>query len=136
MTYFLEKNYILGSDGQLHKDKYCYALIRPCKWDYSTVLKWMHGEMESKQMLMLEGQVAMYNLHSMPNEKPFSSIEEFLINVELYQGISPDFEEMRIRHFDSFNNYVVKTIDLHTKKVMYDNVDATIKKLTKQWIVH
>ena len=128
MTYILEKYYELDSKGELHKAKWMYAIVRPCKHDYDFLLKAFTGKLDKETVIKYEGQVASY-------DDPFGStskaktVEEWLIDLDLSKGIRPDFEEMYIQYEMTIDYYSVKTIDLHTNKVIYDNVDKLVELL-------
>ena len=130
MTYFLEKHFEVDSEGNLIQPYtgYGMCLIRPCKWSYEKILKWMHGKL-SDSSLCLEGSIAIFNSKSpstfMDERKTFNNIEEWLIWLELEKNIQPDFEEIRLNDV-YYSEYVVKTIDLHTNEVMYDTTKDTI----------
>ena len=138
MTYFLEKYYEVGHDGKLHPIMYSTALVRPCSWDYKKVLDFLNGKLRKTTSLLLEGAVAHYSTSSISNEywrqdaKMFSSIEEWLIWLDLEKGITPDFEEVHIQSANRIHDYIAKTTDLRTKEVLYDNVDGIIMKIRAQ----
>lgn len=130
MTYFLEKYCEVGLDGKLHPTKYASALIRPCQWNYKKVLDFLNGKLSKTTSMTLDGAVAHYsdsNEYWWQDGKKFSSIEEWLIWLALEKGITPDIEEMHIQ--ESVHDYIVKTIDLRTKEVLYDNVDNILAKI-------
>ena len=132
MTYFLEKYYEVGLDGKLHPIKYASVLVRPCQWNYKKVLDFLNGKLSKKTSMILDGAVAYYsdsNEHWRQDGKKFSSIEEWLIWLDLEKGITPDIEEMHIQEFG--HDYIAKTTDLRTKEVLYDNVDNTLAKIRK-----
>ena len=133
MTHFLEKYYVVDYDGKLQPAKYGFCLIRPCRQDYGKVLDFMHGKLPKTYYIRLEGQVAMYSIDNAykTNERTpdFKSIEEWLIWLELNKGISPDFEEVHIQSMLHLDDYIAKTIDLHTKEVLYDSMEETFKKV-------
>lgn len=130
MTYFLEKHYDLVDD-KLEKAKYGHIMVRPCKDDYKTVLAIMKNTHPTRNEIRLEGQCAMFNdVNGFGGtlEKMFGSLEEWIIWLNLEKGILLDFEEIHI--YDAmYNDYVAKTIDLHTKEVLYDDTEKIIAKL-------
>lgn len=134
MTYFLEKYYTLDFDNKLLPAPYGHCLIRPCNWDYKDVLDFLNGKMSKKVSLQLDGQIALYNVKNanyykhLDDSQDFNSIEEWLIWLELTKGISPDFEEVHVCT-TYLDDYIVKTIDLHTNEVLYDSVEPTLAKL-------
>lgn len=133
MTYFLEKYYVVDYDGKLQPERYGYCLIRPCQWDYDMVLDFMNRKLPKKVSLRLEGQIAMfsptseYNLSN--NKQDFKSTEEWLIWLELNKGITPDFEETHIHSIFQIEDYIAKTVDLHTNEVLYDSIEETVAKI-------
>ena len=130
MTYFLEKPYDLV-DGKLEKAKYCPIMVRPCKDDYKTVLAIMKNTHPTQKEIFLEGQCAMFNdVNGFGGslKKKFSNLEEWIIWLNLERGIFIDFEETHI--YDAmYNDYVAKTIDLHTKEILWDVTEKIIAKL-------
>lgn len=122
MTYFLEKYFELDSHSNLFPTRFYHAIIRPCEWDYTKARAFILGQLKDKVM-ELGGQVAGYEDKKM-------SMEEWLIKLELEKGISPSFEDTYVRAFGDFNDYHAKTVDLHTKEVLFDNLDEMIVKLT------
>lgn len=128
MTYFLEKHYNVDDDGRLSKVRYGFAVIRPCKWNYKQIIGWFNGNYKDMP-LTLEGQVAYYPDHS-STDTNVVSLEEWLINLELEKNLKPDFEEINLYEDCSYHtNYIVKTIDLHTNKAIYDQTEKVIKKI-------
>lgn len=128
MTYFLEKHYHVDDDGKLSKARYGFAVIRPCKWSYEQIIDWMNDNCKDTP-LTLEGQVAYYPDHS-STDTNFVSLEEWLINLELEKNLKPDFEETNLyEDCSQMTNYIVKTIDLHTNKAIYDQTEKAIKKI-------
>ena len=85
--------------------------------------------MPKEVSLCLDGLVALYD-GTHPNDKhDFKTIEEWLIWLDLTKGISPDFETLHVCTTDHVNDYLVKTIDLHTNEVLCDSVATTIVEL-------
>ena len=135
MTYFLEKYYNLDFDNKLQPAEYGHCLIRPCNWDYKDVLDFLTGKMPKEVSLRLDGQIASYNVknsnyYTQPDSQDFKTIEEWLIWLDLAKGISPDFEETHVCAIPHLDDYIVKTIDLHTKEVLYDKMDDVIARLS------
>lgn len=133
MTYFLEKYYNVDTDGQLHPSRWYHCLVRPCKMDYDDILNAYNRK--STMTICLDGQIACYSEKTGkcgPQNKPCMSVEEWLIWLNIEKDIVPDFEETHILANNSFNDYMVKTIDLHTNEVLYDSLKSTIKMLKKE----
>ena len=130
MTYILEKHFNISDDGKLVPSQYTEAMIRPCKRDYDFILKFNLGQTPKNDVLEYGGQVALFNDKFSNGPKKFNAIEEWLIWLELNKGIRPDFEDWHVIDlYRSYEDYVIKSIDLHTNTVLYDAVDETIKKL-------
>lgn len=113
MTYFLEQTFKL-ENSKLVPYEYASTIIRPCKWSYNECLDFYSGKMKNA-ILNLDGACEHYD---------GKSIEEWLINLALKKNIMPDFECQMLEH--DFNSYVLKVIDLHTKKTIEDNTEKLI----------
>lgn len=123
MTYFLQKTFTLNSDGILTPSIYGYCLIRPCKLEYSKILDYTL----STKSICLEGSIAMLQDFKLQD---FNSVEEWIIWLSLNKNIMPDFEETCIYKYNNYHEYVVKLVDLHTQKVLYDRIDETVAYLS------
>ena len=127
MTYFLCK-YYSAEFGKLVPNKYAHTLVRPCKWSYDKVLDFLNGKVKAE--MILDGQVAMFTTSEMyaSSQQPvFKTIDEWMVWLNYAKGIVPDFEE--IYYSKDFKDYVAKTTDLRTGKVLYDYSDMLKKKL-------
>ena len=129
MTYFLQKYYNFDFDYKLQPAEYGHCLIRQCNWEYKDVLDFFNRKMPKEVSLCLDELVALYDYPQPDDRQDFKTIEEWLIWLDLTKGISPDFETMHVCTTDHVNNYLVKTIDLHTNEVLYDLVETTIVEL-------
>lgn len=137
MTYFLERIFEIDDSGKLVPLKYCKCLIRPTEWDYSTVRQFFSGKLKKDANLVLDGQVAFYYASGYgtvgETGKKFNTAEEWLIALELEEGISPSFEQWIVNigwHVSKLcTSCIAKTIDLTTKEVLEDRLDATIDKI-------
>ena len=133
MTYFLEKHYDLVN-GKLEKANYGHIMVRPCKDDYETVLAIMKNAHPTRNEICLEGQCAMFNdVNGFGGtlEKRFGSLEEWMIWLNLEKGIFLDFEDVLIYDEHWHNTYNAKTIDLHTKEVLWDDTEKIIAEIIK-----
>lgn len=129
MTYFLQKYYNFDFDCKLQPAEYGHCLIRQCNWEYKDVLDFFNRKMPKEVSLCLDELIALYD-GTHPNDRhDFNTIEEWLIWLDLTKGISPDFETMHVCTTDRVNDYLVKTLDLHTNEVLYDSVATTIVEL-------
>ena len=126
MTYFLQKTFEVDENGSLALVPYFNPIIRPCKLDYDDVLKFFDGKMPKDFMLELGGQAASY----CPKDDG-SSIEEWLVSIAIDKGIVPVFEEWNIETFNRNTEYNARTIDLKTKRIIYDNVGEVVKTVKK-----
>ena len=116
MTYFLEKNFYLTNDFKIIPLTRLYpTCIRPCNWSYKRCLDFYAGKMDKKILLKLNGACEHYD---------GKSIEKWLINLALKKNIMPDFECQILEHYSK--SYVLKVIDLHTKKTIEDNAEKLI----------
>ena len=129
MTYFLQKYYNFDFDYKLQPAEYGHCLIRQCNWEYKDVLDFFHRKMPKEVSLCLCELVALYDYPQPDDRQDFKTIEEWLIWLDLTKGISPDFETMHVCTTDRVNDYLVKTLDLHTNEVLYDSVATTIVEL-------
>lgn len=132
MTYFFERYFVLDYDGKMIPANYTEAIIRPCQWEYDTVLKFLNGKLKRKVMMELGAGIAFFikdiSYKIEPTYQPhFNSIEEMLIWLNLNKGVQPDFEEYHINN--DFTDYIVKTIDLRTNTIIYDGIDKTIEMI-------
>ena len=114
MTYFLEQTFKL-KNSKLVLYEYASIIIRPCKWSYNECLDFYSGKMKKNAILNLNGACASYN---------GNDIEKWLITLALEQNIMPDFECQMLEH--DLKSYVLKVIDLHTKKTIEDNTEKLI----------
>lgn len=114
MTYFLEQPFKL-KNSKLVPCEYASTIIRPCKWSYNECLDFYLGKMKKNAILQLDGAFVSYN---------GNNIEEWLINLALKKNIMPDFECQMLEH--DLKSYVLKVIDLHTKKTIEDNTEKLI----------
>ena len=123
MTYFLEKFFTYNNSMKLIPASHGYkAIVRPCKWDYSAVMKFFAGKMPRNKTLMLGGCVATLDI----NKDSSNSLERWLISLALEKNIQPDFEEWHLMSYAGFDDYIVKTIDLHTNAVIDDRIDKIV----------
>ena len=129
MTYFLQKYYNFDFDHKLQPAEYGHCLIRQCNWEYKDVLDFFNRKMPKEVSLCLDELVALYDYAQPDDRQDFKTIEEWLIWLDLIKGISPDFETMHVCTTDHVNDYLVKTIDLHTNEVLCDSVETTIVEL-------
>ena len=141
MTYFLEKYFELDENGKMIPAKYMSTIIRPCNWDYDKILKFFAGKLPKNTYLVLNGQIAQFdndydvvNDYNCTNEshQQHNNIEEWLINLELNEGITPDFEQWHIITTGCYNDYIIKTIDLHRHETIDDRADEIIENLMKE----
>ena len=129
MTYFLQKYYTLDFDHKLQPAEYGHCLIRQCNQEYKDVLDFFNKKMPKEASLCLDKLIALYDYPQLDDRQDFKTIEEWLIWLDLTKGISPDFETMHVCTTDRVNDYLVKTLDLHTNEVLYDSVETTIVEL-------
>ena len=123
-SYFLEKTFEL-ENGKLVDDKSALPIVRPCALSYQYCLEVLKEN--TKQWLQLEGCIA----HFDPTK--WSSFEEWIVDLNVNHGIVADFEEhMLIDRIDGFKTYVMKAIDLHTHKTIYDATDKIIEIVSKK----
>ena len=138
MTYFLQKYYTLDFDHKLQPAEYGHCLIRQCNWEYKDVLDFFNKKMPKEVSLCLDELIATYgvtntNYYAQPyNRQDFKTVEEWLIWLDLTKGISPDFETMHVCTTDRVNDYLVKTLDLHTNEVLYDSVATILVTMKKK----
>ena len=135
MTYFLEKHYEYGNNGTLVPTKFYQCLVRPCDLSYEEVLERLTNPSKyNDYMIECKGQIACLNCTNgfagMLSRK-FSTPEEWLIWLNFDHGIIPDFEDIHINAFDN-TEYVVKTTDLHTNKVIYDVIEKTMHMIRQR----
>lgn len=119
MTYFLEKTF--GIDSYAHNElqiscQKWKTIVRPCKLDYNAC----RAAFMSNESILLNGAVAFFD------PKKWGSLEEWLVDIDLNQGIAADFE-WQILDAGDFKCYAMKTIDLHTNEVIEDCED-NVKK--------
>ena len=132
MTYFLEKYYNLDCDNKLQPAEYGHCLIRQCNWEYEDVLDFFNRKMPKEVSLCLDELVALYDYPQPDDRQDFKTVEEWLIWLDLTKGISPDFETMHVCTTDRVNDYLVKTLDLHTNEVLYDSIATTLATMKKK----
>ena len=71
--------------------------------------------------------------NAMPVElTEFKSFEEFMIYANLNKCIFPLIENWYVED-DMFNTYHVKTIDLKTNEVLFDDIKRVLKQLSEQY---
>lgn len=88
--------------------------------------------MPKEVSLCLDELVALYDYPQPDDRQDFKTIEEWLIWLDLTKGISPDFETMHVCTTDRVNDYLVKTLDLHTNEVLYDSVATILVTMKKK----
>lgn len=131
MAFFLEKYFIIDEDGNLQPAPYSSILVRPCNETYDSLLEWIQSK--SEKTITLDGQIASFADGSGSYQydyRKFSSIEEWLIWLEIEKGITIDFEDILVES-KNFKSYVAKTIDYHTKKTLDDRLDEVVKIVKK-----
>ena len=132
MAYFLQKYYTLDFDHKLQPVEYGHCLIRQCNWEYKDVLDFFNRKMPKEVSLCLDELVSLYDYPQPDDRQDFKTIEEWLIWLDLTKGISPDFETMHVCTTDRVNDYLVKTLDLHTNEVLYDSVATILVTMKKK----
>lgn len=129
MTHFLCKYYHVEDHNKLVPSRYAHVLIRPCSWSYSKVLSFLNGKV--KGPMELGGQVAMYTTdesYAYATDQPmFKTLDEWMVWLNYSKGIIPEFEE--IYYSKDFKDYIAKTTDLKTGKVLWDKTEELKQKL-------
>lgn len=131
MAFFLEKSCIIDEDGNMQLAPYSSIIVRPCDEAYDSLLQWMQSK--SEKTITLDCQIASFANgvgRCGCDSREFSSIEEWLIWLELEKGITIDFEDILIES-KNFKIYVAKTIDYHTKKILDDRLYEVVNAVKK-----
>lgn len=131
MSFFLEKYFIIDENGNMQPAPYSSIIVRPCIETYDRLLQWMQSK--SEKTIILDSQIASFadGIGSYQHDyREFSSIEEWLIWLEIEKEITIDFEEILVES-NNFKIYAAKTIDYHTKKILDDRLDEAVNLVKK-----
>lgn len=114
--------------------KFDYALVRPCDVTYRTYKNFITCKCTKCKMITHEGAVLAWHRDknfSFPSEP--KTFEEMMVNASFNKQTSPDFENWL---FDvNWKTYTVKTIDLRTGEVLYDNVDKWLSESKMKFLI-
>ena len=131
MAFFLEKYFIIDEDGNLQPAPYSSIIIRPCDETYDCLLDWIHNK--SEKTIVFDGKIASFvdgTGECQCDSRKFSSMEEWLIWLEIEKGITIDFENILVQS-TNFKCYIAKTIDYRTKKTLDDRLDEVVNIVKK-----
>ncbi len=129
--YVLEKIWVVESrDFVLRDNEFDSALIRPCNVDYKTYKNFVLGKKVGVSTIIHEGCVTYWYREGLHHVDPVMTYEEFLIHANVNKLAFPRFENWMINC--NWKTYTVKTIDLKTGKVLYDNISRMLSEIVNR----
>lgn len=133
--YILEKVWkIESTDFKFDKDKFDYALIRPCNVDYKTHRNFALGKSIKVSTIVYEGCVSSWYADKSYGNLGFAGpFEQFMVDANVNKLAVPLFENWVFAH--NWQNYTVKTIDLKTGEVLYDSMHIWLSERRQMTLI-
>ena len=137
--YTLEKTWKYKPGIKLDMSNVYEILIRPCNVSYKTYRRFALGLPTRCKTIMHEGCVLSWwpkdsSQLKFETHLACKTFEEFMLHANINMNINPLFENWIIA--EEYNRRYVKTIDLKTNEVLYDNVDKALKQFNEHYRRH
>ena len=131
--YILEKYWKINrpDNFKFDKDRFDYALVRPCNVDYTTYKNFVLGKKVKVKSIVHEGCIASWyadgRFFQIGSRGPF---EQFIVDVNVNKQAFPLIENWMFEH--NWQTYTVRTVDLKTGKTLFDSTDRWLNE-NAQW---